>query len=96
MGYTHGKRSEAKEDAPSRVLTEDELKSLLWFFQHGPAPGLDVTTVPGGIRVFPSAHMRDHLLKIGMLERHAPTGIYLYEVSEAGRAALAAAAAPRL
>jgi hypothetical protein len=92
MGYTHGKRRREVYATPSHVgLTTDELKSLAWFAERGQSAGLDVTTVPGGLRVFPTAHTRDYLLKIGMLERHAPTGIYVYEVSEAGRAALAAA-----
>jgi hypothetical protein len=74
-----------------RPLTEDERVSLQWFAEHGPTPSVDVTSTPGGLRIFPTAKMRDHLLAVGMLERHAPLGMYLYEISEAGRAALAAA-----
>ncbi|MCK1465737.1 hypothetical protein IVB34_47805 [Bradyrhizobium sp. 2] len=79
------------EKPEPRALMEGERDALRWFAERGPTPGLDVTTVPGGLRIFPTARMRDHLLEIGMLERRAPLGMYLYEVSEAGRAALAAA-----
>lgn len=78
------------EKSEPRVLMEGERDALRWFAERGPTPGLDVTTVPGGLRIFPTARMRDHLLAIGMLERRAPLGMYLYEMSEDGRAALAA------
>lgn len=74
-----------------RVLTESEREALRWFVENGPACSLDVTVASGSVRIFPTAHMRDRLLEDGLLERHAPRGMYLYEVSEAGRAALAAA-----
>lgn len=83
--------SDAEKIKPRSALLQHELESLRWFAEHGPTPGLDVTTVPGGLHIFPTAKMRDRLLAIGMVERRAPLGMYLYEVSEAGRAALAAA-----
>ncbi len=70
----------------------DVLAALRWFAEHPEACGLDVTLTPLGIRIFPSAIMRDHLVGCGLVKKAAPLGMYLFSISDAGRAMLDASA----
>jgi hypothetical protein len=70
-------------------MTDEETKSLQWFLENEPAPGLHVYKDDSGDWVsFPTPKMRDHLCDIGVLEKVDVRGLYVFQTTRAGRAAL--------